>query len=1039
MKKQTNRMTLIEKLNMPRNVAAVLFTMPYHKLTNAILHGDVDALMALKGIGLKTAEKIIAAGKDHVFETKKTMHVPHYSAPMFRIFNMFDVSQTEMIERVRCAADARIMMQALRELRNSVRDEYGPLQCCSDPVYTSLPRSALSDMLEIRCDTETSKLSLFSFAIEARDLISSEMLDTLSRRQRGEVSDIVLELERNIVSRAVEHGFVTKHGEKYKFFTCSSGQLKKESGYWMLSDCFAENQTKFWGGLTPKVINQNTGFKLQVQTSTTGAKRNVWVGGKGIAMTKVLQYRALLTSSSIPAYEVLGKPIKLRNLICVGEFEKNMTANVLSVSENYEISEGERSDIANTYNDGFVLFFMERVGDLIAQIRGFGMKGCGAAFSVFDFCRDRGYEQNSDCYLVKDVDGVVHDVRKESNIYGIVNTSVFKMLKMFGSWKAYVEKMEDMGLDEIRFCAIAEHEEQTKRLSRQMMQSLFALDRNQIEYLASDTIASLNRYKDVDYAHQLLGESDREYHRRSNLAKLVSVYKDMLAESCVQKELRDRYLKQYNSLMCGELDINGRYHFVCPDPCAIADVIFGKKAVDDPSIGWLKANECYCDSYQSAQELILLRSPHAFMEWTTAYCAKPCPYVSHGAVYTSVHDLIFRILQMDYDGDHLLVIDDSKLIEIVKRIKNEFDIPVIYYEPSVAPNPGPMAMDAASFSAKIVECIFKCKEFNKVGQYSNFVTAAWSMYRPDMSKKELRNLLMDVAIIAAAINHAVDAQKTYALTLLEEAKRRIVDEYKTKPHNERFKNASPNKPNDDPRWDMELLPKGEGVVDRLGDIASRHVSKEFNFDASSLNFNWRMLQHPEKRLNAQINKASVNEELARRVRGFSNSNNVVDNIVLDKMAAGEKIGFTDFLPLLRHLNGSFFAQFREQEDDIVVIKATHEQRVKLIREFVIDFARTGTEAVSGMNDDDALMIVAMNALRMTYSARKWQSGPNDMRRFIFDSFGDLYAQCVLINVANEYQPEVPDEMDYVCAFDPDALTAPPEMDMYYGNEMNDIF
>lgn len=1056
MKKIDNRMTLIESMNMPRNVAAVLSTISFGKLRSAILHDDINFLTSLKGIGPKTAEKIIAAGKDFVFDSKRAMYVPHYSAPMYRIFNMLDVRQKEMLDRARCAVDADSMLRALRELRSSVRNEYGPMQCDGEPVYTSLPRSALSDMLFIKCDTETDKLCLFSFALEAGDVVSGDMLSRVGRRKKDEVYSIVNELERVVVSRAVAHGFVTRDGVKYSFFTCSSGQLKKESGYWMRSDCFEAHQREFWGGLTPKQINLNTGFRLvekkdrngKIVTDKIGRKMMEWVGGKGIAMTKILQYRALLTSSSIPAYEVLGKPIKLRNLICVGEFEKNMTANVISVSEHYEITEGVRDDIANTYNDGFVLFIMERVGDLVAQIRGFGMKGAGAAMKVFDFCRDRGYDQNPDCYLVKDVDGVVHDLRKETNIYGIVNTSVFKMLKMFGSWKAYVEKMEAMGLDEIRFCAIAEHEEQTKRLSRQMMQSLFALDCNQIEYLASDTIGSLNRYKDVEYAHQLLGETDREYHRRSNLAKLVSVYKDMLAESCVQKELRDRYLKQYNSLMCGELDVNGRYHFVCPDPCAIADVIFGKKAVDDPSIGWLKANECYCDSYQNAQELILLRSPHAFMEWTTAYCAKPCAYVSHGAVYTSVHDLIFRVLQMDYDGDHLLVIDDRKLIEIVKRIKADFDIPVIYYEPSAAPNPGPIDTRETvfeengakyAFSAKITECIFKCKEFNKVGQYSNLVTAAWSMCRPDMNREEMRKLLLDVAIIAAAINHAVDAQKTYALTLLEDAQRRIVNDYGTKPYNERFKNASPQKPNNDPRWDTELLPKGEGVVDRLGDIASAHVTKELDFDASSLSFDWRMLKHPDKRLNAQVNRAIVDADLVSRVRALSESNNVVDNIVLGKMVAEESIGFTDFLPLLRHLNGAFFAQYREQEDDIVVLKTTHEQRIELIRSFVVDFARAGTAAIAEMSDEDALMTVAMHALRMTYTARKWQGGPNDMRRFIFDTFGDLYAQCVLRNVADNYQPEMPDEMDYV-DFDPNALMAPPETDTgYFYNEMNDLF
>lgn len=1028
-------MTIVQSINMPRNVSAVLSTMTYRQLRDAILHEDVEALTALKGVGEITARKIIAAGKDFVFSSKRRMHIPHYSAPMYRMINMIDAVQQDMLHRANQAADVRTMLVSLREFSNNMLSEHGPLQCYGVPVYTSLPRSALSDMLNIESDTETNKLCLFSFAMDATSFLSKVLLDKTTSSQRNEIMRIFTDIEHALVSRAVEWGFVTQQGYKYKFFTCSPGQLKKQSGYWMLSDCFAENQTKFWGGLTPKQINLNTGFKIE--KAGDGYR---WVGGKGIAMTKILQYRALLTSSSIPAYEVLGKPIKLRNFICVGEFEKNMTANVLSVSENYEITEGERSDITNTYNDGFVLFFMERVGDLVAQIRSFGMKGAGAAMRVFDFCANRGYDKNDDCYLVKDVDGVVHDLCKETNIYGIVNTSVFKMLKMFGSWQTYVEKMESLGLDEVRFCAIAEHEEPTKRLSRQMMQSLFALDRNQIEYLASDTVYTLDCYQNVDYAHKLLGEMDRDYDRRSNLGKLISVYKDILSESCVQKELRDRYLKQYNSLMCGELDINGSYHFVCPDPCAIADVIFGKKAVDDPTIGWLKANECYCQTYQEANELILLRSPHAFMEWATATCVRSNPFLSRGAVYTSVHDLIFRVLQMDYDGDHLLVVDDPKLIAIVKNMKKEFDIPVIYYEPSKAPNPGPMPMDAASFSDRIVECIFKCKEFNKVGQYSNLVTSAWSMYRSDMSQTELRSLLMDIAIIAAAINHAVDAQKTYMLVLLESAKEELVKRYRIKPQHERYKNASPNKPNSDPRWDAELLPMGEGVVDRLSNIASSYVSPELEFDASSLEFDWTMLKSADARFNKNIYTAVVPMEFVERVRALGIAESKVDEIVMNKMERGERVGYSDFLPLLKFLNNAFFAQYKELETDIVSIKTTQEQRIELMRSLIIGFVRAGTPDASAMNDDEVLLYAATAALNMTYRARKYRTGLWDMRRFIFDVFGDIYAQCVLMNEANNYCPNKPDEMDYMIGFNPDDLMAPPEMEAaYYNNEMNDLF
>ena len=121
-----------------------------------------------------------------------------------------------------------------------------------------------------------------------------------------------------------------------------------------------------------------------------------------------------------------------------------MTAEVMSVSQDYKVQRGIRSDIVNNFSDGCVLFFAERVGDIAPQLRAPVLKGAGAAIKMQEYCEYKGYDQNPECYLVEDVDGVVHDLKRETHIYGIVNTSVFKALKMFGSWKHYVENMEQL-------------------------------------------------------------------------------------------------------------------------------------------------------------------------------------------------------------------------------------------------------------------------------------------------------------------------------------------------------------------------------------------------------------------------------------------------------------------------------------------------------------------------------------------------------------------------------------------------------------------
>lgn len=1017
-------MNFVSSMNVNSNVKAQLLTLRGKDFLSAIWHSEKEVFTALKGVGEKTAQRIVDEARYRMGAgASRKLAIGHYSAPMYRVENMLDPVQIELLHGISNAVDAESLKRAVEALKESIQNEHGAVQFYGLPEFTSLPRSELADILNVKMDEATDKVSILSYRLNVMDVVPMEVYKEASFNERAVVNSAIAAIQQHLLERLVFNGYVSPFGVKYTFFTSSPGQLKKESGYWLRSDEFDAHQEQFWGGLCPRVINLNTGFEPTVELDGNGVPimetgkdgnpkpKIVWVGGKGIPMTKVLQWRSLLTTASVPSSEVIGKPIRLRNLICVGEMEKTMTADVMSISDDYKVARGVRDDIANNMADGYVLLFAERVGWIVVQIRSYGQKGAAGAASVFSFIKEK-YGDDKEAFLITDIDGVVHDIRKEKEIFGITNTSVFKMAKAYGGWKPYVEAMEALGMDEIRFCAIADGEEQEKRLSRQMTQSLFALSDDEIEYLASDTLAELDRYSDPKSAAEIVGETHREFSRRSNLGKLVSVYPDMLAEPCVQRELHDRYVKQYNSLMCGEQNVHGVYQFVLPDPCAIMDMLFGKKAPDDPTIGWLKAGECFCDVWKDAQEIILLRSPHAFMEWATAKMAQPCAFVAPGCVYTSVHDLTFRVLQMDYDGDHLLCVNDAKLVEIVKRMKTEFDIPVLYYEPSKATDPAAMPMNAKAFAAKVVECLLNCKRFNKVGVYSNYVTAAWSTYRQSMSEEERNALLREVAVIAAAINHAVDAQKTYALEFLEDKQAELVRKYKQKPCHERYRSATPQMPSDDPAWDAKLRVKGEGTIDRIFDVMSKHVSRDFSLDVSAFSFDWKMLRHPDAKFRCQIRQAAVSGDFVASVHCLFDTNNESDLNLLASMEAGQKIGFSDLLPLMKRLNTAFFARYVKEEDDVVKRITTNAQRIEIMRRLLVDFARAGTQYIADMEDDDVLACVAQAALSMVYGARKYREGKADMRRFIFDTFGDLYAEAVMLNIAEGYTPSSDDELDY---------------------------
>ena len=1026
---------LLHNLGLSNKVVALVSSeLNYKALRSVILAADCDALMQIKGIGPKTAEKIIKEGRKLVDERpdRVHLHIGHYSAPMYDAHAMLDSEEYSLLTQIVVCDDPQAILSLLDRLIEHERASIvTPLTCTGNAEYNSLPRSMLSDILGIEMGSVTDKICIFRHGADNLGSVANDVLYTVCKPwERDKILAQLDNFRRLFLNRAVSQGFMDQLGTHYVFYTASPGQLKKGSGYWMKEEDFNLHQKKFWGGLTPKKIN------------VACTKKDGSVAG--IVMTKTLQYRALLTSSAMPSSEVIGRPIRLRNMICVGEDEKLMRAHVMSVSEDYEVSEGEVGNIGNNMFDGWFALNERVYGRIHMQSRMYGIKGLGVSFDWEGYSTLKGYAKNPDCYKIVDSDGIEHDLSKEPEINVIMNTSVWKMKKHYKTWQNYVECMEQLGFDELYICAINEDESETKQLSRQMMQTLFAITGDELDYLSGMSRNRLYDFMELGKATDIMAEKDRPWDRRSNLGKLVTAYPEVMKLDCVQKELRDRYTSEYDSAMCGELKVNGRYFFAVSDPCAWADIRFGKKSPDDPTIGHLAAGECRCTGYPVAEELIALRSPHAFMEWTTLKNVPACCWLASSAMYFSVHDLTFRVLQMDFDGDHVLVVDDPELIKIVKRIKKEYNIPVIHYEPSAPAKVGPMPMDKATFSKEIVDCIMNCLATNKVGQYSNLATAAWSMFDPNMSKEEMHALIREIAVLAAGINHAVDAQKTYKLN---ELSRDIVKRYGFKPYNQRFKDANPECPHDDPTWDQVTKKKALGSVDRLGDIVASSTPDHLMLDTASLDFDWRMMMSTDPRYQKLIHKAVVPQNMMHLLDAIGECSGSKEGLRMDDMRAGRPIGFGVFFRMLWQRNANFFKKLEETEDDITRINWTKNDHISMIRSLVVAFIRNSTTpGVAEMSDDEVLAYAANNMLRNTFAQNQGYQ-----TRHIFNIFGDIYAKTVMDNIVAGYKPETEDELDNelpdMPAFDPDAYAIPdePEYESVYGaydamlmNEMSDL-
>lgn len=945
------------------------------ELKAAIRKGDPAAFMVIKGIGEKTAAKIIEGGKRMLalYPERVSVKKGYYMSPMFSTENTFDKETRERLEhvsRLTFPSTATRILNEIASMHEGLENE--PFVATGVVEYNALSRSMLSDDLRIEMGRATDAVAIYRH--NANGVIQlnkklTEQIDALDPRDpvRTHLYDAVKRASIALLKRAVASGIV-HNGVRYAFYTCSSGQLKKSSCYMMRSDLLKANAKRYWGGLT----------KGEIETNSHGAY---------IPMTKYFQYRALLTSSAVPSHEVFGRAITLDHCICVGEYEKNMTAKVMSISEDYQVSEGVRSDLAKNMFDGWFALDSRVWGDVVAQTRGYGIKGLGVPVDFRGYCEVRGLPKR-----IVDIDGVEHDLDKEPEISVILNTSVFKMKKFFGTWKNYVSKMRECGFTELYVCAIDEEEAETKQLSRQSLQTLFSVRDDELRCLAQSSVEELNSLTWLDHARDVLSCAGREYDTLSNFQKLIRVYPDAIKMPAAQKELRDRYYSLYNKAMCGKVNVNGKFYFVASDPYAWLDVQFGGKDPSDPSIGQLKAGEVCCNAYPDAKKLTLLRYPHIFMEWVVAE-NHPNRRMKGNAIYVSVHDLNDRVLQMDYDGDHLLVVDDPRLAEIAERTRRVHDVPVLYYEPSAPAVPNALKTDVK----EIVNCIWICKDLDKVGQYTNLATTAWSFVNcNEQSDEEIHEALKVIATITAGVNHAVDAQKTFALNKLPDE---LIKLYGKLPWNQRYKVASGLLSDEDhQRADEAFLPQGDGVVDRVYDVVSPQVDTEYVMHDELLHFNWHMMEHPELFGFKYVKNVRVGMDDLAAIGSIEDMRLDEPRLshIVSAIRTNSPIGLCDYLRLLYCLNSAFWAKKRKEaegEGDGSKGVAENEWRFKQIRQLVVDFVRRGTPQAEGVDDETVLCFAARWALVKTMGNERKHS----ILRFLLDVFGDMYASAVVEN------------------------------------------
>lgn len=205
--------------------------------------------------------------------------------------------------------------------------------------------------------------------------------------------------------------------------------------------------------------------------------------------------------------------------------------------------------------------------------------------------------------------------------------------------------------------------------------------------------------------------------------KGLSLYPELIKDPATQQDLKDKKNSLVKRYRAGKLDVRGKFTFVLPDLYAFCEWLF--LGIEKPE-GLIEDGEVYCKLYPTVKELDCLRSPHLSCEHSVRqniYGKKRRGinldewFGKTDAIYISTKDLISRILQLDVDGDKLLVLADDFIVNIAKR--NSKEIYPLYYE-----------MKKAKSELITPENLYTGLELafkgGKIGGISNDITKIWA-------------------------------------------------------------------------------------------------------------------------------------------------------------------------------------------------------------------------------------------------------------------------------------------------------------------------
>ena len=521
------------------------------------------------------------------------------------------------------------------------------------------------------------------------------------------------------------------NGEKYVFFMASAGQIRTKKSVFIKESSFIKHAPTLMCGLTVEDIN-----------SMGGVNKN-----------KYLAYLALCNSAT----DVWGE-FDIDKCIVVEDFETLVEGEVDYIChKTYEITR-KRMGVPVEHTDGCGMVLPQKF-DKNVMIRLPWVKGLLSPFPY-----DKFISEKEGTPVVADIYGKEWNVI-EDGIEVILVKSQFKMhnyyknvynedgsVKKYG-WDVYKENFKKYNCT-AGICNIEEDVFDNSKLGYQMLQTLTDIDEYEMKKLCERTVWNI---RSIGYDRRtmlkVLGVT-KGNNRKNYLQQAIEIYPELLNDAYCKNVLRQVKRSLVKNARAGKIDINGKYTFIVPDLYAFCERLF--LGIESPK-GLLADGEVSCLLYKGSDELDCLRSPHLYKEHAVRKnVVNPEVskwFVSNG-LYTSVNDLISKLLQFDVDGDKALVVADRNFINIAKR--NMEGIVPLYYEMG-------QAKIELITNQSLYEGMTTAYSSGNIGKISNDITKEFDNEEPNLDV---------VKYLCMENNFTID----YAKTLYKPTRPKHIDE-----------------------------------------------------------------------------------------------------------------------------------------------------------------------------------------------------------------------------------------------------------------------